>query len=133
LAYDAGKDFDSIAAFKAYRTIYDGPINMGFLIGKHGWGDGLLYKAELETVSQFVRKEAVGNGVFFWAYFSKEFNGSVSAKDAFATVHKIFKPLYPPPPPPPPIPPTRPTYSLPSTVFITCPKCKTKIKNSWSV
>jgi hypothetical protein len=39
---------------------------MGFLIGKHGWGDGLLMKNELEEVSKFVSKESVSNGCFFW-------------------------------------------------------------------
>ncbi len=108
---------------------------MGFLIGKHGWGDGLLFKEELEKVCQFVKKEALGNGVFFWAYFSKEFNGSISAKDAFATANQIFKPVYPPAPPKPTLPPviTRPTFTCPSTVFVVCPTCKTKIKNSWSI
>lgn len=106
---------------------------MGFEIGKQGWGDALLFKEELETVSQFVKKEAVGNGVFFWAYYSKEFNGSISTKDAFALTSQIFKPVYPPPPKPPPLPPTKPTFTCPSTVFIMCPTCKTKIKNSWSI
>lgn len=133
MAYDAGKDFDSISAFKSYRSVYDGVINIGFEIGKQGWGDGLLFKEELETVSQFVKKESVSNGAFFWAYYSKEFNGSISAKDAFATANQIFKPVYPPPPRPPPLPPAKPTYSVPSSVFIMCPTCKTKIKNSWSI
>lgn len=133
MAYDAGKDFDSVGAFKSYRKLYDGPINMGFLIGKHGWGDGLLFKEELVSVSDFVKKESITNGVFFWAYYSKEFSGSISAQNAFATMGSIFRPAYPPPPPPPPPPVTRPTFTCPSTVFITCPTCKTKIKNSWRV
>jgi hypothetical protein len=133
MAYDAGKDFDSIAAFKAYRKIYDGSLNIGFLIGKHGWGDGLLLKEELETVSKVVAKESVNNGCFFWAYYGKEFNGSISFKDAAATARQIFAPAYPPPPPPPTPPPQRPTFSVPSTVFVMCPTCKTKIKNSWSI
>lgn len=133
MAYDAGADFDSIGAFKTYRKIYDGPLNIGFEIGKQGWGEGLLMKEELETVCEFVKKESISNGCFFWAYYSKEFSGSVSFKTAAATARKIFAPAYPPPPPVP-IPPTaRPTYSVPSTVFVMCPTCKTKIKNSWSV
>jgi GH18 family chitinase len=133
MAYDAGKDFDSIAAFKAYRAIYDGPINIGFQIGKQGWGDALLFKEELVRVSEFVKKESSSNGCFFWAYYSREFGGSISGKDAFATAKQIFTPVYPPPPRPPPIPPTKPTYSCPASVFILCPTCKTKIKTSWSV
>ena len=133
MAYDAGKNFDSINAFKAYRKIYDGPLNIGFLIGKHGWGDGLLMKEELETVSKFVAKESIGNGCFFWSYYSKEYLGSVSFTTAATTTRTIFAPTYPPPPPPPTPPPQRPTFTTPSTVFVVCPTCKTKIKNSWSV
>jgi hypothetical protein len=133
MAYDAGKDFDSIGSFKSYRQIYDGALNMGFLIGKHGWGDGLLFREELISVSEFVKKESVSNGAFFWAYYSKEFNGSISFKDAATLVNTIFKPAYPPPPKPPAPPATRPTFSCPSSVFILCPTCKTKIKNSWSI
>ena len=133
MSYDAGKDFDSVKAFKAYRGIYDGPLNMGFLIGKHGWGDGLLFKEELSSVVDFVKKESISNGCFFWAYYSKAFAGSISAKDAFATAAQAFRPAYPPPPRPPTQPPTRPTFTCPSTVFVLCPTCKTKIKNSWSV
>ena len=132
MAYDAGKDFDAIAAFESYRELYDGPINLGFEIGKHGWGDGLLFKEELVKNLEYVKK-SFKDGCFFWAYYSKEYNGSISAKDAFATAYSVLKPVYTPPPKPPLPPPPKPTYSCPSSVFIMCPTCKTKIKNSWSI
>lgn len=37
MAYDAGATFDSIAAYRAYRSLYPGIINIGFEIGKQGW------------------------------------------------------------------------------------------------
>ena len=67
MAYDAGKSYDSIAAFKAYRSLYPGIINIGFLIGKPGWGDALLFKPELLRVSQEVSKDKL-SGCFFWVY-----------------------------------------------------------------
>jgi hypothetical protein len=65
MAYDAGKSFDQILAFTSYRNFYPGILNMGFLIGKHGWGDALLTRDELVKVSQQVVKDKL-SGCFFW-------------------------------------------------------------------
>ena len=67
MAYDAGATFDSVAAFRAYRSLYPGIINIGFEIGKQGWGDALLFKPELLRVSQQVAKDKL-SGCFFWVY-----------------------------------------------------------------
>jgi len=69
MAYDAGKTYSPIAAFKAYRALYPGIINIGFLIGKQGWGDALLFKPELLQTSQEVSKDKL-TGCFFWVYNS---------------------------------------------------------------
>ncbi len=132
MAYDAGYAFSEINALKAYRAIYDGTLNMGFEIGKQGWGDALLNERDLKNAASATKDEAKDNGCFFWAYYSQPYMGSISRKDAVALAYSIFKPVYTPPPKPPPPPPTKPTYSCPSSVFILCPTCKTKIKTSWS-
>lgn len=133
MAYDAGPSFDSQAAFKAYQSIYDGSINLGFEIGKQGWGSALLMGPELIQNTTFVKNTSKDNGVFFWAYYSQPYNGSISFTDAISTVASIISPIYPPPPPAPTPPKTKPTYSCPSSVYILCPTCKTKILNSWSI
>ena len=130
-AYDAGKSYDSVAAFKAYRSLYPGILNIGFLIGKPGWGDALLFKPELLRVSQEVSKDKL-SGCFFWvytfsnyqAYYSKPQETSITRQDAVSTASAIFTPAYPKP---------KPVYTTPSSVFIECPSCKTRILNSWSV
>lgn len=120
MSYDAGKSYDSIAAFKAYRSLYKYRLNIGFEIGKQGWGDAILFKPELLSVSQEVVKDKL-TGCFFWAYYSKPTETSITRQDAVATVSTIFKV------------PTKPVYTTPSSVFIECPFCKTRILNSWSV
>lgn len=122
MAYDAGKVYSPLAAFKAYRLLYPGIINIGFQIGKQGWGDALLFKPELFTNATEVAKDKL-TGCFFWAYYSKPFEFSINRQDAVSTVSTIFKPL----------PPAKPVYTTPSSVFIQCPSCKTRILNSWSV
>lgn len=52
---------------KAYRQLYPGIINIGFLIGKQGWGDALLFKPELTTNSTEVAKDKL-SGCFFWVF-----------------------------------------------------------------
>jgi hypothetical protein len=120
MAYDAGKSYDSFAAFNAYRSFYPGRLNIGFEIGKQGWGDALLYKPELVEVSTKVSKDKL-SGCFFWAYYSQPYESSISRQEAVTTVTPIFKPT------------PKPVYSTPSSVFIQCPGCKTRILNSWSV
>lgn len=122
MAYDAGKTYSPLNAFKAYRSLYPGIINIGFEIGKQGWGDALLYKPELLHTSQEAAKDKL-SGCFFWAYYSKPFESSITRQDAVSTAASIFKPS----------PPSKPVYTTPSSVFIECPFCKTRILNSWSV
>ena len=142
MAYDAGASFDAVAAFKAYRAIYTGHINIGFEIGTQGWGNALLTLTQLQTVSKTVSSDPQ-SGCFFWAYYSKANSPAVDRQTAVSAAVAIFTktttPLPPPPtaplPPPPtaplPAPPTKPTYSVPSSVLILCPNCKHKIKSAW--
>ena len=67
MAYDAGKTYSPLTAFKAYRSLYPGIINIGFEIGKQGWGDAILFKPELLKTSQEVEKDKL-TGCFFWVY-----------------------------------------------------------------
>ena len=67
MAYDAGATFDSIMAYRAYRSLYPGIINIGFEIGKQGWGEALLFKPELLRVCQLVATSKL-SGCFFWVY-----------------------------------------------------------------
>lgn len=122
MAYDGGKTYSPLAAIKSYRTLYPGIINIGFEIGKQGWGDALLYKPELFTNATEVAKDKL-SGCFFWAYYSKPFESSITRQDAVVTASTIFKTPTP----------TKPVYTTPSSVFIECPFCKTRILNSWSV
>ena len=122
MAYDAGKTYSPLSAFKAYRLLYPGILNIGFQIGKQGWGDALLFKPELLQTSQEVAKDKL-TGCFFWAYYSRPHESSITRQDAVSTVTQIFKPA----------PPAKPVYTTPSSVFIECPSCKTRILNSWSV
>lgn len=122
MSYDAGKTYSPLAAFKAYRLLYPGIINIGFEIGKQGWGDALLFKPELLQTSQEVAKDKL-TGCFFWANYSRPHESSITRQDAVSTAAQIFKPS----------PPAKPVYTTPSSVFIECPSCKTRILNSWSV
>lgn len=119
MAYDAGPKFDTIAAVKAYQKLYDGKINIGFEIGKQGWGGALLKKDELVTVCTTLKSPKIG--AFFWAYYSDPLPDSISRQDAVVISSLILNT------------PTKPVYTTPSSVYIECPSCKTRIKNSWSV
>ncbi|MES2875527.1 MAG: glycoside hydrolase family 18 protein [Bacteroidota bacterium] len=126
MAYDAGADFDTVKSIRAFQEVYKGLINVGFMIGEHSWpkdGDlikaGLLFKEELVKVCTTLKNPFIG--CFFWAYHSEPYLFSITRYNAVITASSILNP------------PKKPTFTTPSSVYIQCPSCKTKIKNSWSV
>jgi hypothetical protein len=68
MAYDAGKDFDEQEAYKAYRTLFKGVINLGFQVGVQGWGDAILHESEARENLKFVKNQQGHGGCFVWAH-----------------------------------------------------------------
>ncbi len=66
MAYDAGKDFDVLNSYNSYKKYFTKTVNIGFEVGKHGWGDG---KLDLDQVVKACDYVASGDGCFVWAYF----------------------------------------------------------------
>jgi hypothetical protein len=68
MSYDAGTSFDAIEAFKSYRSIYSGPINLGIETGTQAWGGDIITDSEVKQWWEFLRKESSKNGLFVWSY-----------------------------------------------------------------
>jgi len=71
MAYDAGKSYDVIQAYEAYKKIYSGAINVGFEVGSQGWGDALLTTDDVDKVVNYVKNRSSNDGIFVWAYFKQ--------------------------------------------------------------
>lgn len=120
MAYDAGKNYDPIGAFTCYRMYYKGPLHLGYLVGKHGWGDGLLTRGDVEKNTAHIVKENPSNGVFLWSWQKSNDNVTPSVNDVVTISRSIFHK------------PDTPVTSVPSSAILTCPKCKDKITVSLS-
>lgn len=90
MCYDAGDNFDEIASIKEYQKFYNGRINMGFEVGKHGWGDGMLTEAEARKNLSFVSSNPY-YGCFIWAYHKSGAPG-ISTRDLASLANQMFSP-----------------------------------------
>lgn len=109
MAYDAGKDFSVIQCYESFKKYFPKTINVGFQVGKQGWGDALLTLADVEKICRYI---AVKNdGCFVWSYFK---TGPPSAVEVCQTAVKFLAPL-------PPLYPPAPLNQF------QCPNCKTKL------
>lgn len=122
MAYDAGQSFDEIKAFNSYEELSKKPLQLGFEVGQHGWGNGMLSIPELVENVTHVQKnreeDKLDHGIFVWAFFK---SGNPSTKQVIDKANEILKPL---PPKPEPIPPSKPKDNL-LVVTLSCPKCNT--------
>jgi hypothetical protein len=109
MAYDAGPNYSPQIAFNAYRSLYNGPLLLGFLVGQPGWGGYFLTAEDVKRDSTFISKQA-NSGIFIWCEAKI---GTPSPYDIFS-INSLFKK----PPLPPVAPPNSPTVSL------QCPVCK---------
>lgn len=91
MAYDAGKEFDEQEAYKAYRKLYKGPINLGFEIGVQGWGDGLLFAVEARENLNFIKNQNSQDGCFVWAYHKPTLYPGIAVDEMGSLAEEIFK------------------------------------------
>lgn len=63
--YDAGKDWDYVAAYKSYQK-YPITVGWGLQVGHQGWGDAYLTAAD---VQQFLQHIEQPDFFFIWAWF----------------------------------------------------------------
>jgi hypothetical protein len=109
MAYDAGKEFSVIQCYESYKKYFSKTVNVGFEVGKQGWGDALLTQTDVEKTCRYI---AVKNdGCFVWAYFK---TGPPSAYEVCQIADPFLtksQPLYPPP----------------ALNQFQCPQCKTKL------
>lgn len=108
MSYDAGKEYDAIGAYIAYRIYYKGPLILGFQPGQQGWGDALLSQADVDKGVDYVSRDGKQNGIFIW---SLQKQGSPSVKQIIETAYSKFNSAPPSP-------------NLPRTV---CPHCSKQI------
>lgn len=91
MCYDAGQDFKEIAAIKEYQKIYNGCINMGFEVGKQGWGNGMLYESEAVENLKFLSSIPYSGG-FIWAYH-KSGKPGISRSDLANLMDRMLNPF----------------------------------------
>lgn len=101
--YDAGKDWDGLAAYDSYRQVFKKELLYGFQVGKQGWGDAYLTLPEVEKACQHIKPNQ--DGCFVWAYFKE---GNPNCKQVLDLAHSIL------------------SDEKPVTGF-SCPNCKTKL------
>jgi glycosyl hydrolase family 18 (putative chitinase) len=88
MAYDAGppSEYDPIAAFKAYRGYYLGPILMGIEPGAQAWGGYVITSDEITALRDFVLSENSQNGFFIWS-LQKDTTGSPTVSEIVALLN----------------------------------------------
>lgn len=118
MAYDAGKSFDPLGAFTAYQIYYQGPLLLGFEVGKQGWGDDLLTKDEVIRNCTYVKNQNSKHGIMIWSYQKSNDNLTPSTAEVIDTAGNIFQKPLPPIPSPEPV-------KLPASWKIICPTCQT--------
>jgi chitinase len=108
MAYDAGSTFSVIQCYESFKKYFPRTINLGFQVGKQGWGDALLTIPDVEKACRYIAVK--GDGCFVWAYFK---TGPPSASEVCQVASTLLNalPLYPP---------------TPLNQF-SCPNCKTKL------
>lgn len=82
MAYDAGRGFDTKAAYDAFRKYFSKSLALGFEVGKQGWGDAWLTMEDVKASCQWLK-----DGCFVWAYFKA---GPPSAVEVCQTVAQIL-------------------------------------------
>lgn len=124
MAYDAGQSFDEINAFNSYEEYSKKPLQLGFLVGRHGWGDGLLTMSEVIQNVTHVQKnreeDKVDHGIFLWSYFK---SGNPSVKQVIEKANEIIKPLTVVTPSKPVEVPPLPKPNIPKGNQFYCPHC----------
>ncbi len=90
MSYDAGKDFDVLNSYNSYKKYFTKIVNIGFEVGKHGWGDG---KLDLDQVVKACDYIASGDGCFVWAYFK---SGDPTTQQVIDKACKTFLKKQPP-------------------------------------
>ena len=88
LTKDAGKDYDPIKAFAAYRKLYKGRIFLGCEIGVQGWGNALLTYDNVHEYLTFLSSDSKP-GIFVWAYYSSAAAGLPKCKDVLSMTKLI--------------------------------------------
>lgn len=88
---------------------------MGYLVGKHGWGDALLTKGDVEKNTAYIVKENPLNGIFLWSWQKSNDNVTPSVSDVITVSRTMFTNPKPP------------VTSIPSSAVLSCPKCKDPI------
>jgi Glycosyl hydrolases family 18 len=80
MAYDCGPptDVDPLGCFYTYRVYFPGPLVMGFLPGKMGWGDYLTTKEDVIKGMEYARNDSENNGYFIWSYYKDDFVNGVT-------------------------------------------------------
>lgn len=109
MAYDAGDKYDPQQAYQAYRSVYSGPLLLGFETGNPGWGGYVLTAADVVRNVGFMKKQRNDDGIFVWC---DKKDGTPSPQDVIKAVGFNTTP-----PPPPPL-----------VMQIICPQCKTVFK-----
>jgi len=104
MAYDAGKDFDEQEAHKAYRKLYKGPINLGFQVGKQGWGYATLRETELRQNLNFIKNQNSFDGCFLWAYHKPAASPQITVQQFGSVAKRMLK-------------------ERPETIITKCPAC----------
>jgi len=72
-ASSAAQVYNPLEAYRAYRAIYKGKINVGFEIPPEGFTAGVtnvVGESTMETIAKGIDKEA-GDGLFMWSLQKK--------------------------------------------------------------
>lgn len=96
---------------------------MGYLVGRHGWGDALLTKQEVERNTNYIKSENSLNGVFLWSWQKSNDNVTPTVKEVIDLCNSIMGSTSTP---------STPETNKPSSCTIFCPKCKQQITISLS-
>jgi hypothetical protein len=111
MSYDASPVFEPLVAFKAYRTLFNGPINLGAEVSPEAWGGHVITLDEVSTYGvNAISDSSINNGFFVWSYQKQ---GTPSCIDMINHVVSIFNSTPQPTPQPPPQPP-KPTPPKPT-------------------
>lgn len=101
MAYDAGTGYDAVDACRRYRSIYSGPLYLGFCIGQQGWGGALLSEKNVSDGLAYLTYDAPRNGIFIWSY-QKDPGGTPTVMRILDLAQSAFNNTPTPAPPPSP-------------------------------
>lgn len=90
MAYDAGVNYDYRIAARNYRKFYNGPLVLGYCVGKQGWGEARNTLEYIQNSMSWMKRESLKNGIFTWHYSKDLGFEKIDAPFVHSTADKIW-------------------------------------------